>query len=153
MVDSSTSGVGLTNPTVYLQVQLIYGLIAAAIPALNRSLRLFNTSMGSTWWQTTFSQNDTKSEQHTARGRGDIPLKYVRSSHNRSAARSPERDEITSGASAPSLRPDHVRYNFSSSGTQGEADARSGRSQDSTDSKARIIRKETHWHVTYDQDA
>lgn len=73
-------------------------------------------------------------------------------SRNRSQAKAPERNEVGSSENRPRLRPDDAAYNFSSSRVkQGEVDAQSGRSQDSTDSTARIIRKETHWHVTYSE--
>lgn len=154
MVHSPSGGIGITKPTVYLQVQLIFGIISAAIPALSRTLRLFNTSMGSTWWQTTLSQSNGRSAQSASRGRSDIALKSLNKSSSRSQATSLERDEFEGNKNGRILRSDDVEYNFSSSKIkQGEADAQSGRSHDSTDSKARIIRKETHWQVTYSDNA
>lgn len=153
MVATSAPGTGLTTPTVYLQIQVIYGIVSAAVPALNRSLRMFNTSMGSSWWQTTFSQSNGKSGVSSSRKQNDIPLKSINTGTNRSRGRSTDRDEITDNEHGAKSTSDQVGYSFTSSGAQlGEADARSGRgqSEDSSDSKARIIRKETQWHISYE---
>lgn len=146
MVSSTPSGVSLTNPIVYLQVQLVYGIATAAVPAVIRSLRMFSTAMGGAWWETTFSGSQSKSGS-ASRSRGrNIALKSVNTSHSKSLTDPSEADGIALTRSTAKLRPDPVGY---TSGTSSNRHADRG-SQGSTDSQARIIRKEMHWHVRYD---
>lgn len=127
-------------------------IISAAIPAQNRRLRLFNTFMGSSMWQRTVSHIYGKSGHSASQEQSDIPWSSVNTSNNRSRARSLGTDEITASDGAARSRPDQSGYVYTSSWVLwGEADAGSGRSQNSTDSNARITRKETHWHVSYDR--
>lgn len=72
---SVNAGVALATPTIYLQVELLYALFSASIPALNRWLRNFDTSMGSTWIYSShaYSLNQSEKSQNRSRSRS-IPM-------------------------------------------------------------------------------
>ncbi|KIW90865.1 uncharacterized protein Z519_08648 [Cladophialophora bantiana CBS 173.52] len=149
-VHSSNPGVEIVTPTVYRQVLVLFAIASAALPALNRGLRKFNTSMGSTWMDTTLSQT-------SGRGTGQqptIPLKSLKtnkSSMNRSKRRSMDEDEIDRPDQNPNFRPDKVQHNTTAYwGKAVDPDARSGQSQESQNSEAKIIRKDMQWRVHYE---
>ncbi|EXJ77509.1 hypothetical protein A1O3_09736 [Capronia epimyces CBS 606.96] len=159
---SSNPGVEIVTPVVYQQVQLLFALVSAALPALNRGLRKFNTSMGSTWMETTASQSSRQAtRQKTGRGTRSIPLKSLNKSQDsdsRSKRRSLDEDKVVAGEQPqqqdPNFRPDKVQYNTSTywGNNAIEPDARSGESQDSQNSEANIIRKDMQWQVRYENN-
>ncbi|OQV09663.1 hypothetical protein CLAIMM_13762 isoform 3 [Cladophialophora immunda] len=151
-VHSSNPGVEIVTPTVYRQVLVLFAIASAALPALNRGLRKFNTSMGSTWMDTTLSQASGGRDTHQ---QGSIPLKSLnktnKSSMNRSKRRSMDEDEIDSAEKNPNFRPDKVQHNTTAYwGKSVDPDARSGQSQESQNSEAKIIRKDMQWRVHYE---
>lgn len=155
-VESNDSGVSLTDATVYRQTQILFAIVTAALPALNRSLRLFHGSLGNSWLKTTYSLSQTisKSNGRTAsnadRKRSSIVLKALEPSVSRSAAKSSEEHGQTADEDSICLRPDPVGYRFTASSYPTGADAESSKSQESTGSKSRIIRMERHWHVRHE---
>lgn len=155
-VESNHSGVNLTDATVYRQTQILFAIITAALPALNRSLRLFHSSLGNAWLKTTYSLSHSagKSAERTAshadRKRSSIVLKTLASSANRNAATSAEEHRDTADEDAICLRPDPIGYQFTASSYPTGADAESSKSHGSTGSQSRIIHMERHWHVRHE---
>ncbi|KIY03997.1 uncharacterized protein Z520_00689 [Fonsecaea multimorphosa CBS 102226] len=150
-VHSRNPGVEIVTPVVYRQVLVLFAMASAALPALNRGLRKFNTSMGSTWMETTVSQ---ASGGKATNGQASIPLKSMKtnkSSMNRSKRRSMDEDEIDGAEKNPNFRPDKVQHNTTAYwGKSVDPDARSGQSQESQNSEAKIIRKDMQWRVHYE---
>ncbi|OAP62853.1 hypothetical protein AYL99_02080 [Fonsecaea erecta] len=148
---SLNPGVKIVTPVVYRQVLVLFAIASAALPALNRGLRKFNTSMGGTWMDTTLSQASGGRE---TQGQASIPLKSMKtnkSSMNRSKRRSLDEDEIDSADKNPNFRPDKVQHNTTAYwGKSVDPDARSGQSQESQNSEAKIIRKDMQWRVHYE---
>ncbi|OAL37090.1 hypothetical protein AYO20_03567 [Fonsecaea nubica] len=154
-VHSSNPGIEIVTPTVYRQVLVLFAIASAALPALNRGLRKFNTHMGGAWMDTTLSQ---ASRDRDAQAQASIPLKSFtktnrtnKSSMNRSKRRSMDEDEIDSAEKNPNFRPDRVQHNTTAYwGKSVDPDARSGQSQESQNSEAKIIRKDMQWRVHYE---
>jgi hypothetical protein len=106
------------------------------------------------------------SNKHTGRdGSNTIPLKSISKtkskgsqlgSQMRSQTHSKRRsededDKIETGDTNPSFRPDRVQHNTTAYwGKNVEPDAQSGQSQESSNSEAKIIRKDIQWRVHYE---
>jgi hypothetical protein len=140
---SQNPGVALALPSVYLQVELFYALLSSAIPALNRWLRNFDTSMGTTWTSAYGSQ------QYGSTGRADksVGQSYRMDSINNSKLRPEGSQQLDNNAFTPGNR------EYLASCMHGNnADGRSNHSQDdrSTSSEDMIIRKSVGWQVTYE---
>lgn len=162
--ESTNPGIEIVTPIVYQQVQVLFAIVSAALPALNRGLRKFHTSMGSTWMDTQLSQNSGRGATAPSSGRqqGSIPLKSLdnlksqttQASLGRSKRRSLDEDETRTGEQQdPNFRPDKVQYNTAAYwGDTIEPDARSGQSQESQNSESNIIRKDMQWQVRYENN-
>ena len=139
---SNNPGVALALPSVYLQVELFYALLSSAIPALNRWLRNFDTSMGTTWTSAYGSQ------QYGSNDRADksVGQSYRMDSINNSKLR-PDGPQQDNNAFTPGNR------EYIASCMHGNnADGHSNHSHDdrSTSSEDMIIRKSVGWKVTYE---
>jgi hypothetical protein len=58
----------MAYPTIYAEIQVVYAVFSAAIPAVNRWLRKFDTKMGGGWTGTT---NASDSSDALAGGRSE----------------------------------------------------------------------------------
>lgn len=160
-VHSSDPGVQIATTVVYRQVLLLFVIAAAALPALNRGLRKFSTSMGSTWIETTLSQASGGGTGHERaaipltplhRNKGSEASRSRNRSQIRGEGRSPNPDETDTDEQKPNFRPDAVQHNTTAAywGKAVEPDAQSGQSQESQNSQANIIRKDVQWRVHYE---
>ena len=145
-----------TRSEIYLQVQVLYSIFSAAIPAVNRWLRGFDTSMGGVWTTSAHYGSSHATSGKRERLGSDIKMKSIKNGTNVSRRSNGDGIEGERLHKEP-FRPDLVNYSASVSG-QVEADvsrddARSGASEGSGDSSTNIIRRERHWevhHETYD---
>lgn len=152
----------MTKPTIYLQIELLYSLLSASIPALNRWLRNFDTSMGSAWMYGSQAHSMNNSKMGTGRGESQaFPLESIH--------RAGDRDRKTSRASllgqtklkrssaamkSGEFVPPGPKYSAS---TQAYATSQSSQGHERPDSTGMnsdemIIRKDVHWHVQYEQN-
>jgi hypothetical protein len=139
-----------TRSEIYLQVQVLYSVFSAAIPAVNRWLRGFDTSMGGVWTTSmTYGSGHTTSRKRTHLG-SNIRMKSIKTGTNvsRRSNGNGNGTEDERPHKAP-FRPDLINYSASVSG-QVEADAQSGASDGSGDSQANIIRREVQWQVHHE---
>jgi len=149
--DSTTShnrGVAITYPTVYLQVELLYALVSCAIPALNRWLRKFDTSMGTTWATAVGSQQRSTDQETKKNSRQSYRLSAV----NNPQSRSKDRRHIP--LNGPSLTPGNNQYTAScerqTNPYAGSSNSQEGHSNRSMSSEDMIIRKDVGWQVRYE---
>lgn len=85
------------------------------------------------------------------RKQSDIALQSMEAGTQRRSEAPTTRPSIDNDGNITRLRPDQTEYSFKvQASSSGDIDARSGRSHDSTDSKARIIRKETYWNISHE---
>lgn len=170
-IPSATSSASQATPTVYAEVQLIYAVFSAAIPAVNRWLRKFDTKMGGQW--------NTSSGAYGSSGRkyGKGPNSSSNRVHGQSYALDTmssratgnatgsavvkrggtpvvqQHGDVVAAAAAPDarFRPDRVNHTWQTQVP--ETDGSSGQSrqsQGSAHSEANIIRKDAQWNVHYD---
>lgn len=150
-VESQSPGVSLTDATVYRQAQILAAIITAALPALNRSLRLFHGTLGTSWMKTSYSLSQSngkstgKGDSKADRRQSSIVLKSLEP-----RTMPAEEQRIHEDEDVICLRPDPVDYQYTASSHANGADAESAKSRDSTGSKSRIIRMERQWHVRHE---
>jgi hypothetical protein len=144
-------GVAFADSFVYLQVLLLYAIFSAAIPAMNRWLRKFDSSMGTTWQETAQSYDTGAFSKNSRSKQNILPSTTVQSnaSDGLILRRSPNEGSLCDGTA---FRPDPVQYTAVISGgpdVQGPLkEARDNQSDD-----ANTIHKEQCWQVRYDDEA
>ena len=161
-IQAPSSETTLAVPTVYAEVQLVYAIFSAAIPAVNRWLRKFDTNMGGHW--TTSSGAYGSADGYANRGgrshANSFPLNTIGSQISSSGAhhgphtgKLRERGEAAKLEQDSTFRPDNVNYTWQTQVPVTETDRSSGQSRNShgsAGSQANIIRKDIQWHIRYD---
>jgi hypothetical protein len=144
-------GVAFADSFVYLQVLLLYAMFSAAIPALNRWLRKFDSSMGTSWHETAQSYDTGAYSKSSQSKQNILPSTTLQSntSEGLTLRRSPNEGSLCDG---PSFRPDPVQYTAVISGGPDVQTSTKG-IQDNHSDDANTIHKEQGWQVRYDDDA
>lgn len=151
---STNAGVSLAIPTVYAEVHLVFAVFSAAIPAVNRWLRKFDTKMGGQWNTSsgTYGSGNAYAKNQSKSNNQSFPLDTMRSQASGTGAQS-DMVRNRSHNAEDQLRPDAVAYTWQTQ-VPSDTDRESGgsrQSHQSAHSEANIIRKDVQWQIHYDQ--